>query len=58
MNAKLKCSARIIGTPNGITLSKPEHNHSETEFPQQRIKIEKLKGEKLTEYITKYVTHE
>lgn len=39
MNAKLKCSARIIGTPHGITLSKPEHNHSPIEYPEQKPKI-------------------
>ncbi|KAG5672372.1 hypothetical protein PVAND_002504 [Polypedilum vanderplanki] len=32
MNGKLKCSARIIGTPNGFTLSKPQHNHEPTTF--------------------------
>lgn len=38
MNAKLKCSARIIGTPHGITLSKPEHNHEPIEYPEQKHK--------------------
>ena len=45
MNAKLKCAARIIGTPNGINVSKPIHNHEPTIFPerkQRRVKSEKF----------------
>lgn len=58
MNAKLKCSARIIGTPHGITLSKPEHNHEPTDYPEQKQK--RFKAEKFTEllYTEEYVSHE
>lgn len=55
MNAKMKCSARIIGTPHGITLSKPEHNHGPTSYPETKIK---RKSEKFSEIYTEYtITH-
>lgn len=43
MNAKKKCSARVIGTSHGITLSKPVHNHDQMDFPEpkRRSKISK-----------------
>lgn len=56
MNAKLKCSARIIGTPHGITLSKPEHCHEPMDFPEQKQK--RIKAEKFSELYTEYAVHE
>lgn len=56
MNARLKCSARIIGTPNGITLSKPEHCHDPISFPEPKQK--RLKNEKFTEIYAEYVANE
>lgn len=50
MNAKLKCSARIIGTPHGITLSKPEHTHDPMVYPEQKQK--RYKSEKFNELYT------
>ena len=38
MNGKLKCSARIIGTATGLTLSKPEHNHEPSDFPEEKAR--------------------
>jgi hypothetical protein len=56
MNAKLKCSARIIGTPHGITLSKPEHCHDSMDFPEPKHR--RSKNEKFSEIYTEYVAHE
>lgn len=38
MNGKFKCSARVIGTPNGLTLSKPQHNHEPCDFPEEKLR--------------------
>lgn len=56
MNAKLKCSARIIGTPHGITLSKPDHCHEPMDFPEQKQR--RIKAEKYNELYTEYPVHE
>lgn len=56
MNAKFKCSARIIGTPHGVTLSKPEHNHEPIEFPGNKYKMKTGKYRDI--YTSEYVVHE
>lgn len=38
MNGKMKCSARVIGTINGLTLSKPQHNHEPCDFPEEKLR--------------------
>lgn len=49
MNGKLKCSARIIGTKNGFTLSKPQHNHEPMDFPEEKAR-RSFKLDKFNEY--------
>lgn len=45
-NGRSKCSARIVGTIDGLTVTKPHHNHGPCELPEEKIR----RGRDLDEY--------
>ena len=45
-NGRSKCSARIVGTINGLTVTKPHHNHGPCELPEEKIR----RGKKLEDF--------
>lgn len=53
MNGKMKCSARVIGTPNGLTLSKPQHNHEPCDYPEEKLR-RSFKTESTSKYDSLY----
>ena len=45
-NGRSKCTARIVATRDGITVTKPLHNHDPSDMP-----LSKIKGKKERSYV-------
>jgi len=48
-NGRSKCSARIVGTMTGITITKPHHNHDPFDMPEEKFRRDGKFGEMFNE---------